>query len=30
MAPKDVDLKDRYSMVLELAKPLTAVPVSMP
>lgn len=26
MAPKDVDLKDRYSMVLELAKPLHAVP----
>ncbi|RCV11596.1 hypothetical protein SETIT_2G198900v2 [Setaria italica] len=31
MAPnKYVDLKDRYSMVLELAKPLNAVPVSMP
>ncbi|CAN6166818.1 unnamed protein product [Urochloa humidicola] len=28
MAPEDVDLRDRYSMVLELAKPLYAVPVS--
>jgi len=27
MAPEDVDLKDRYSMVLELAEPLRAVPV---
>lgn len=30
VAPEDVDLKDRYSMVLELAKPLLAVPVSTP
>ncbi|CAN6210643.1 unnamed protein product [Urochloa humidicola] len=31
MAPEDVDLRDRYSMVLELAKPLHAVPaVSKP
>ncbi|XP_034580865.1 cytochrome P450 76M5-like [Setaria viridis] len=29
MAPKDVDLRDRYSTVLELAKPLHAVPVCM-
>ncbi|CAN6182147.1 unnamed protein product [Urochloa humidicola] len=28
MAPENVDLRDRYSMVLELAKPLYAVPVS--
>ncbi|KAJ1289598.1 hypothetical protein BS78_02G176900 [Paspalum vaginatum] len=28
MAPEDVDLRDRGSMVLELAKPLHAVPVS--
>ncbi|CAN6182221.1 unnamed protein product [Urochloa humidicola] len=30
MAPEDVDLKDRYSMVLELAKPLHAVPMFKP
>ncbi|CAN6217591.1 unnamed protein product [Urochloa humidicola] len=30
MEPEDVDLKDRYSMVLELAKPLHAVPVFKP
>ncbi|TKW02499.1 hypothetical protein SEVIR_8G246862v4 [Setaria viridis] len=28
IVPEDVDLRDRYSMVLELAKPLIAVPVS--
>ncbi|PUZ70634.1 hypothetical protein GQ55_2G248700 [Panicum hallii var. hallii] len=27
MAPEDLELKDRYSMVLELAEPLRAVPV---
>ncbi|CAL5081366.1 unnamed protein product [Urochloa decumbens] len=30
MVPEDVDLKDRYSMVLELAKPLHAVPMFKP
>ncbi|CAL5064490.1 unnamed protein product [Urochloa decumbens] len=30
MAPVDVDLKDRYSMVLELAKPFNAVPMFKP
>jgi hypothetical protein len=28
ISPEDVDFRDRYSMVLELAKPLVAAPVS--